>query len=773
MTELQSKESKFKFRNCLGIALVLEVILLVILSFVVFRVGQDKYVYLKNFMHEDLIEAETQSTSTSDVSQDEVGTFVTLHGEESRKTKFFKLEPSSYILTVEYTCHEADNYIVIMSDSLSDQNVFQDRWVKPNPNATKTVIGFTLMSTVDDLYLGFISKTDSAFTIRTASLTAIDTTSSFATRFKATAILWAFFCIVANVLLYFCVKYPDRRKHYLLLLGVGVLMSLPLLIPSNYLYTNNDLEFHITRIYGVKDGLLHGLPWIKFQSNWYNGYGYMVSAFYGDMLLYLPALANISGMSMGLSYRLFAVLIHLLTLFSAYYCFSGIFGRKAGLSGAIAYSFLLYRFVDMYERGAVGEYCAIVFLPFLAYAVYALFKDDYFKSVVLFVIGFTGTLNTHILTTEMAILMLVLVFLFHIREALVPKRLLALLVAAVSVVIVNLGFIVPFLDEAMNESVNVMDASRNTFSLNERGISLTNILTEHRGAIPAIVLLFFALFYLLYCIKESKGDSTSAFSGEHAQLIKYWLLTMISLFLCSSYFPWDALSKFPRITNIVTSIQFPWRFLAFAGLFAVMVLCEILKDSNDSTKKDFKRFAGICTMVIFTLVGTCYSCTKYADTEKVNYDSEKNLRPAWCSEHEYLLSGTDEFDTPDDFTATDGLIIRDYSKDGDHIHFFYSSENNGSITLPLFNYNHYEVTLKNNSTTLGIETESGQNNRIQLSLPASSEGEVDVQFKYPTSWILSFVISQVYVVALIGYAIYLSKKSVSHTMDRGRDTSAT
>ena len=87
----------------------------------------------------------------------------------------------------------------------------------------------------------------------------------------------------------------------------------------------------------------------------------MVSAFYGDMLLYLPALGNIAGMGMGLSYRLFAVLIHLLTLFSAYYCFSGIFGRKSGLTGAVTYAFLLYRFVDMYERGAVGEYCAIAF----------------------------------------------------------------------------------------------------------------------------------------------------------------------------------------------------------------------------------------------------------------------------------------------------------------------------------------------------------------------------------------------------------------------------
>lgn len=770
MTDLPSNKGKTNFRNCLGIALVLEVILLVVLLFVVGNSGQTKDAYMKSFFREDVLPA-----SSSEVEEENVGgieSLVSLHGEETRKTKYFALEKGSYALKVEYTCHEPDNYVVVMSDSLNDQNVFQDRWVKPNPNGTTEVIGFTLTSRVEDLYIGFISKTDSAYTINSLTVSTIDATASTRSRMAATVILWLFVCMLCNALLYFCIKQPERRKHYLLLFAAGLLMSLPLLMPSDYLYTTNDLEFHVMRIYGIKDGILRGLPWIKFQTNWYNGYGYMVSAFYGDMLLYLPALGNIAGLGMGLSYRLFAVFINLLTLFSAYYCFSGIFGRKAGVSCAITYSFLIYRFVDMFERGAVGEYCAIAFLPFLAYAVYALFKDEYFRSVILFVIGFTGTLNSHILTTEMAIPMLILVFLFHIRQALVPKRLLALLVAAVSVVITNLGFIVPFLDEAMHEKVKVMDAARNTFSLNERGIRLNTVLIDHPGAIPAIVLLFFALFYLLYCIKETKNNGKSAFRGEHAQLIKYILLTLISLVLCSSYFPWDALSRIPGMENIITSIQFPWRFLAFAGLFAILALGEILKESKETAKNDFKKFAGISAIVIFALAGTAYGCLHYAKTEKVNYDSELNLRPAWCSEHEYVLSGTEVFDTPSDYTVSDGIQISGYSKDGDHIHFTYSSDQDGTILLPLFNYDHYRATLKNNTTTLDLGTESGQNNRIQLSLPSSS-GEVDVRFEYPMSWTLSFVISQVYVVALIGYAVYAKKKSVSHTMDRSRDTATT
>ena len=61
---------------------------------------------------------------------------------------------------------------------------------------------------------------------------------------------------------------------------------------------------------------------------------------------------------------------------------------------------------------------------------------------------------------------------------------------------------------------------------------------------------------------------------------------------------------------------------------------------------------------------------------------------------------------------------------------------------------------------------------MMLSLPTATNGEVDIHFHYPLSWIASFVISQLSVAGAIGYVIYKKKKSVSHTMDRSRDTSA-
>jgi len=766
MTELPINERKTGFRKSLGIAIAAEVILLVILLCLSLCSVKKPANYSRTFTSDDILASDTsgEETETADA-------IVSLSGEESRKTGYFALEAGSYILSAEYTCHVDSNYIVVMCPSLDEDNVFLDRWVKPNPNGTTHTIGFTLPSGADDLYIGFISKEDTGFTVKTITITSNDTVAPVAARIVSTIILWVLLSVAADILLYLSIRHPERKKHYLLLLISAFLMSIPLLVPTSYLYTNNDIEFHIMRIYGIRDGLLQGIPWVKYQTGWYNGYGYMVSAFYGDILLYIPALGNISGLPMDLSYRMFVILVDLITLFSAYYCFSGIFGRKAGVTGSIVYSFLFYRFVDMYERGAVGEYCAIAFLPFLAYAVYALFKDDHFHSVILFIIGFTGVLNSHLLSTEMAVFLLILVFLLYFREALVWKRLKILLLAAIAVLIVNLGFIVPFLDEALHEHVKVMDAARNTFSLNERGITISNLITENIGAVPCILLLLFALFHLLYRltgknIQKEKNPGT-------IRLIKYIALTAVSLLLCSSLFPWDTVSGLPGLRNIITSIQFPWRFLAFAGLFGTMAVCEIVRDDNTCNNGTFRKYAPILTAAVFMISGTAYSCIHYAQTEKVNYNAEANLRPAWCSEHEYILTGTDVFDTPDDYIASDGLTVSDYVKEGDRISFHYTSDQENTITLPLFHYRHFRATLENETATSVLKTGNGRNNRICLTLPASSDATVNVRFQYPWYWTASCIISMLSVLLLIGYAVYRRKDSVSHTVDRSRNTSAT
>jgi len=57
-------------------------------------------------------------------------------------------------------------------------------------------------------------------------------------------------------------------------------------------------------------------------------------------------------------------------------------GVKAGLVGALFYTFAPYRFVDLYVRGAIGECVAFVWLPLILYFGLKFSKEQ--KNIYLF-----------------------------------------------------------------------------------------------------------------------------------------------------------------------------------------------------------------------------------------------------------------------------------------------------------------------------------------------------------------------------------------------------
>ena len=72
----------------------------------------------------------------------------------------------------------------------------------------------------------------------------------------------------------------------------------------------------------------------------------------------------------------------------------------------------------------------------------------------MFVIGFTGVLQTHILTCELSIFMVFLLLVTSPKKTFVKRRILSLLVSAGCVFIANLSYIIPFLDIALSRSLN-------------------------------------------------------------------------------------------------------------------------------------------------------------------------------------------------------------------------------------------------------------------------------------------------------------------------------
>ncbi|MCI8511983.1 MAG: hypothetical protein HFE83_08315 [Lachnospiraceae bacterium] len=108
--------------------------------------------------------------------------------------------------------------------------------------------------------------------------------------------------------------------------------------------------------------------------------------------------------------------------------------------------------VNIYIRGAVGEYSAMTFLPLLALAVYRIFTTDssdwkhYKKNILPLTVGMSGLSGTHIFSGEMVIAVLLLLCMVLWKKTLRKNTLRVYITAAMQTVLSNLYFIVPFLD---------------------------------------------------------------------------------------------------------------------------------------------------------------------------------------------------------------------------------------------------------------------------------------------------------------------------------------
>lgn len=87
----------------------------------------------------------------------------------------------------------------------------------------------------------------------------------------------------------------------------------------------------------------------------------------------------------------------------SYRSFSGVFrSKEKGLLAAFLYTLSIYRLIDLYTRAALGEGMAMIFLPLVMWGMYELFLGNE-KKWYLAALGFTGVMQCHILSTELAV----------------------------------------------------------------------------------------------------------------------------------------------------------------------------------------------------------------------------------------------------------------------------------------------------------------------------------------------------------------------------------
>lgn len=552
-------------------------------------------------------------------------------------------------------------------------------------------------------------------------------------------------------ILLFGYSFIYKNKNIIwILFGIVFLSSLPIFTEG--INIGHDLKFHLMRIEGIANELkLSNFP-VRISSCWLGGYGYPVSIYYGDILLYLPAVLRIFGFTVITSYKIYIVFINFITALFSYICFEKIFKNKnIALLISFVYCTSSYRLMNIYIRAAVGEYSAMTFYPIIVLAIYNIYHYDIenskqyiIKNSFILAFGMSGVIINHILSTEMIIFLLIAVCILFLRKTIRPKTMLTYTASIVECLLMNLWFIVPFVDYYLNVPVCINDiVDEKVPKIQYAGAYLTQYFSffqtpfgKSTHAINDRMLLspgFLLMMGLLVaiCLWINKK--------ANIMIKKLVVLSILILFVASNIFPWNAFAVKSKLGGFMAQIQFPWRYIGVAtillSLLAGFVLIQMMHVTVGIKLTDYC----VCIAVI-GFISICQFVSMYSNGANiVNYYDNAELDSCTSVMNgEYLRSGSDYKLITGNIDSKNVFIDVLYKQGTDMKIKCKTGNLDGTVTLPLFNYKGYGVTDESGNE---IIIKDSENKEISFMISAGYEGIISVKFLEPWYWRISEVIS--------------------------------
>lgn len=520
------------------------------------------------------------------------------------------------------------------------------------------------------------------------------------------------------------------------LLGVTVLVSYPLF--GGTVGFGHDLNFHLYRIEGIKDGLLEGQFPVRLHPTHNNGYGYITASVYPELFLYFPAMLRLLGASPVMAYNIFLFAVNGMTAGIMYYSAKGVTGsRYAGVLASVIYTLSTWRCINLYYRAAVGEALAMVFFPLFLYGLYLLLAGDGRKWWVL-ALGCTGIFQSHIISTVFAALTALVMAVIYHKNLAQKQRLMGAVKAVALTVGLNLWYLAAFATYYLGADLAIKHTPENTefyqnavfptelFNLFNTEFGYSQLLEYGiRGNMSLSLGVGVAICLVIgvaFCLRGKKEkDERQRF---YRALIG---LGLALLFMSTTLFPWQLLQQNRIINAFCGTVRMPWRFLSLASPAFCMAAAGILalRKGQERTYTTW-GILGVCSLA-FILWGTAYT-TELDPALKVGRAVSTYTSAGY--DNEYYLQGTD----PGQLTAgrylTGGSAeVTGYQKRGTHISLQLQNVRAGDwVEVPLLYYSGYEAR---DGQGHRLEAADGDNHVVRILL---QEGTEQVELQYRGCW---------------------------------------
>lgn len=524
---------------------------------------------------------------------------------------------------------------------------------------------------------------------------------------------------------------------------LGIIFMLTFIISIPYLnfepITTHDISYHTNRIIAISDELKAGHFPVLIYSNLLDGFGYASPLFYPELFLYIPSILTAFGLNFLTSYKLFTMLTTFFTLLFTFYSANHIFKKKnIAWTITILYGTSFYRLADVYERGAIGEVLAIVFLPIIICGLYEIIFGENKKWWII-CFGIFGLINSHVLTFVMSIILIITICLINVvRIFKDKKRLITLIIAGVISILLIFSFVLPYLEQSNSDKFNVDEKIYSGAFLQSYSVSLKELINNRFGIGDfykgiGTILLILPVFIIVCKDRDNQTKFMKQLFG----------IGLVVLFASTSIFPWEALcNKF----NSITTLQFPYRLniistmlFSFVGGYA---LCQIIGNKLELNKLVY------ILLILFTL-----SLLSSLNTNSGNFTEETIINSAPVGNGEYKPYALKQKDTKVHNIANEEEI--EFTRISSKMQFEYTNkEDEMIIHIPLAYYKGYIAYLEDengNKTELTLEEEPKTKNVI-VKNDKILNGKITIEYKMTETQKIGYITTYI---TLIGLTVYI------------------
>lgn len=562
------------------------------------------------------------------------------------------------------------------------------------------------------------------------------------------------FLLILDLLLFFGEKRKNDNVNVMpILVAAAFLAGMPF-YQEGYV-GGIDIPFHMSRIEGIYEGLKAGQFPVRIQPGWLNGYGYAVSIFYGDILLYFPAFLRMCGFTLQAAMKAYLILVNFFTVFVSYFSFKKCLNRKtAALTASILYVGAGDRLARMYVGSQIGAVSAMIFYPVVLAGLFLLFtkKENSTDRIWIWLLaGFSGLLMTHMLSCLMIGIFAALACVICFRRLLRRGTLKEAGKAFAAWVLMNGWFLVPFI-QYMSQDYSVTSRLKVEMIQPNYYVELAGYLKDclDISEIFSMYGLGYALAFVLLAYPVMRLWSRKIDNSEKSMLTAYgkneknrgigiiFGLSVFAIFISMKAFPAVTLAKAGDIfVKLFQTIQYGDRFLSIA----VLLLACVGGYLTTMVKPHYRYvLAGVlCGMTLFQsmLVFETYTADKQI-LEPVDFGTSLLT----IGNGEYIPEGTD-------LTSLTSEVWYDESvlKLGNIENRFLTyeiavtnqSQVEQTIALPLMYYEGYRS--RDMQSGEKLETFAGLNNRVTVTVPGEYVGTLHVGFEEYWYWRVAEAVS--------------------------------